>query len=566
VQSRRTFLKTAALSAAAAAHLRASSALLNPLSQPKFVNPLRIPGVLDLQSGGFASIAATQFSQWLGLRDGSGSPLPTTVWGYGGSYPGPTILARKNTPVNIEWKNELRSGGTPLPHLLPIDTSIHWADPQHSHGAGYSGPVPIVTHLHGGHTASSSDGHPDAWFTPGAAYTGRLYQQVYQYDHSQDAATLWYHDHAIGITRLNVYAGLAGFYLLRDQEELDAIAANALPSGPYEIGLAIQDRMFTENGQLFYPSEPEEYGQPSPSVLPEFFGDFILVNGVTWPVLDVEPRLYRFRLLNGSDSRFYRLFLSSGQAFLQIGGDSGFLPAPVWMNQLTLGPGERADVILDFRGRTGQSIVMRNVARSPFPKGDVADPRTTGQIMMFRVSVPLGSTPIATLNGNAAHRHCESPAPVAVRRHGLLWAPQARLGDTLRSFRLHRPGHRNARPEFGRSLGHLQHHRGCASHPRAPRAIPGAEPSGIPRHSEFRHRSLVQHPVARPAEAARAQRIRLEGHRHHVPRRSHAHHRKIRPARRVRLALPHPLARGSRDDAPPRRRQLTRELYTSIGL
>jgi spore coat protein A, manganese oxidase len=399
VQSRRTFLKTAALSAAAAAHLRASSALLNPLSQPKFVNPLRIPGVLDLQSGGFASIAATQFSQWLGLRDGSGSPLPTTVWGYGGSYPGPTILARKNTPVNIEWKNELRSGGTPLPHLLPIDTSIHWADPQHSHGAGYSGPVPIVTHLHGGHTASSSDGHPDAWFTPGAAYTGRLYQQVYQYDHSQDAATLWYHDHAIGITRLNVYAGLAGFYLLRDQEELDAIAANALPSGPYEIGLAIQDRMFTENGQLFYPSEPEEYGQPSPSVLPEFFGDFILVNGVTWPVLDVEPRLYRFRLLNGSDSRFYRLFLSSGQAFLQIGGDSGFLPAPVWMNQLTLGPGERADVILDFRGRTGQSIVMRNVARSPFPKGDVADPRTTGQIMMFRVSVPLGSTPIATLNG-----------------------------------------------------------------------------------------------------------------------------------------------------------------------
>ncbi len=399
MQSRRTFLKTAALSAAAAAHLRASSALLNPLSQPKFVNPLRIPGVLGLQSGGFASIAATQFSQWLGLRDGSGSPLPTTVWGYGGSYPGPTILARKNTPVNIEWKNELRSGGTPLPHLLPIDTSIHWADPQHSHGAGYSGPVPIVTHLHGGHTASSSDGHPDAWFTPGAAYTGRLYQQVYQYDHSQDAATLWYHDHAIGITRLNVYAGLAGFYLLRDQEELDAIAANALPSGPYEIGLAIQDRMFTENGQLFYPSEPEEYGQPSPSVLPEFFGDFILVNGVTWPVLDVEPRLYRFRLLNGSDSRFYRLFLSSGQAFLQIGGDSGFLPAPVWMNQLTLGPGERADVILDFRGRTGQSIVMRNVARSPFPKGDVADPRTTGQIMMFRVSVPLGSTPIATLNG-----------------------------------------------------------------------------------------------------------------------------------------------------------------------
>lgn len=399
MQSRRTFLKTAALSAAAAAHLRASSALLNPLSQPKFVNPLRIPGVLDLQSGGSASIAATQFSQWLGLRDGSGSPLPTTVWGYGGSYPGPTILARKNTPVNIEWKNELRSGGTPLPHLLPIDTSIHWADPQHSHGAGYSGPVPIVTHLHGGHTASSSDGHPDAWFTPGAAYTGRLYQQVYEYDHSQDAATLWYHDHAIGITRLNVYAGLAGFYLLRDQEELDAIAANALPSGPYEIGLAIQDRMFTENGQLFYPSGPEEYGQPSPSVLPEFFGDFILVNGVTWPVLDVEPRLYRFRLLNGSDSRFYRLFLSSGQAFLQIGGDSGFLPAPVWMNQLTLGPGERADVILDFRGRTGQSIVMRNVARSPFPKGDVADPRTTGQIMMFRVSVPLGSTPIATLNG-----------------------------------------------------------------------------------------------------------------------------------------------------------------------
>jgi spore coat protein A len=228
---------------------------------------------------------------------------------------------------------------------------------------------------------------PDAWFTPGYAQVGSKFQAVNTYDNAQEAATLWYHDHALGITRLNVYAGLAGFYLLRDANE-DALH---LPSGDYEVGLAIQDRMFTADGQLFYPCEPPTDDASEPSVLPEFFGDTILVNGRAWPYLEVEPRLYRFRLLNGSDSRFYTLLLSSGAPFVQIGTDGGLLNAPVTLQQLTLGPGERADVLIDFSGHKGEHIVLRNHAKAPYPGGEPADPRTVGQIMAFRVTRPLNT-------------------------------------------------------------------------------------------------------------------------------------------------------------------------------
>ena len=158
---------------------------------------------------------------------------------------------------------------------------------------------------------------------------------------------LWYHDHAIGQTRLNVYAGLAGVYLIRDDEE-DALG---LPSGDYEVPLIIQDRSFATDGSLTYPVSDMAGSEDHPGPwVPEFFGDTILVNGKVWPHFEVEPRKYRLRILNGSNARFYRLRLSDGRPFVQIGADQGLLSAPVQTGRLLLAPAERADVIVDFRG------------------------------------------------------------------------------------------------------------------------------------------------------------------------------------------------------------------------
>ncbi|GAA4430126.1 outer spore coat copper-dependent laccase CotA [Pontibacter saemangeumensis] len=341
----------------------------------------------------------------MGLKDEDGNPVLTTVWGYNGQYPGPTILAKKDQPINVKWLNRLvNEAGAPLPHLLPVDKSIHWADPG---GPG----VPIVTHLHGGHTESESDGLPGAWYTPYAQNKGPQFIKgehiPYHYDNDQEAATLWYHDHALGITRLNVYAGLAGFYLLTDGFENGLRKSKKLPDPLYDIGLAIQDRMFTTDGQLFYPSDPEEGGEnamsganhssqehdvPNPSVLPEFFGDVILVNGKAWPILNVEPRQYRFRLLNGSDSRFYNLKLTEGVKIWQIGSDQGFLNKPVEHDALLISPGERMDVVIDFSGANlwKKTIIITNDASTPFPDGDPVDSDDSPvQIMAFKVDVPL---------------------------------------------------------------------------------------------------------------------------------------------------------------------------------
>lgn len=323
----------------------------------------------------------------------------TKVWGYGEkggavTYPGPTFDAVKNVPITVKWMNWL-----PYRHLLPVDNTLHMAKPKFG--------IATVTHLHGGHTESASDGLPEAWFTQHFAETGpQFVKETYRYDNDQESATLWYHDHALGITRLNVYAGLAGFYLLRDFNEAALIAKKVLPFRPYEIEIVIQDRRFTTDGALFLPStDPEiepgfEPLPPGPSVIAEFFGDFILVNGMTWPRLNVEPRKYRLRLLNGSDSRFYVLKLSNGQQFYQIGTDNGFLPEPVPMTELLFAPGERADVIVDFSGLKGQEVVLLNFGPDDPFKGfnadgslsdgaggvqPAADPATTGQIMKFVV-------------------------------------------------------------------------------------------------------------------------------------------------------------------------------------
>ncbi len=258
---------------------------------------------------------------------------PTRFWGFGNSSPGPTIEVRSGAGVLIEWANEL-----PRKHFLPIDHHIHGAEADKPE-------VRAVVHLHGGNVPPASDGYPENWFVPGKSATCF-------YPNRQDAAMLWYHDHTMGINRLNTVAGLMGLYIIRDRVE-DALG---LPQGKYEVPLLICDRMFSADGQLDYPVSPK----PDAPWVPEFFGDVTLVNGKLYPYLDVEPRRYRFRLLNGSNARFYHLSLSNGQEFHQIGTDQGLLGAPVALKSFMIAPGERADLLIDFREQAGAEIVLRN--------------------------------------------------------------------------------------------------------------------------------------------------------------------------------------------------------------
>jgi spore coat protein A len=447
--------------------------LLDPTSHPKFVTPMPAPARIDATSflvppGEELSrrpvltpprfnMEMRETTQWLGLYGPGGEQVMTTVWGYGKNgqgvtYPGPTILAMKDVPIDIRWANRLpryNYPDGPGAHLLPVDPTLHMA---HSMGSG----VPAVTHLHGGHTESASDGLPEAWFTQNFQETGpHFVKKTYHYDNDQEAATLWYHDHALGITRLNVYAGLAGFYLLRDPNEMGLIKNGVLPAGPYEREIAIQDRMFTEDGALFYPStdpdiEPGFDPLPEgPSAIAEFFGDFIIVNSVTWPKLDVEPRKYRLRMLNGSDSRFYVLefhdALMGGtvQTFLQIGTDDGFLPHPVQLTRLLLAPGERADLIVDFSGQS-EVYLLNFGPDDPFkgfnPDGtladgdggalDPADPATTGRLVKFAVTLPFDNTvPQSTVVAATSLRPAIAPlTPTGATRQLVLFEGRDNYG------------------------------------------------------------------------------------------------------------------------------------------
>jgi spore coat protein A, manganese oxidase len=479
VITRRTFLRASAAAGVAVAvpwRMPASATAvalpggsLDPTTIPKYVAPLVIPpampAVTTLQKGSvdYYVIAARQFRQQI-LP--AGMPT-TTVWGYGSqpqrstfNYPAFTIEAKADRPVRVTWINGLvDSAGNYLPHLLPVDPTLHWANPPGGTDGRdmrptfletpgpYTGPVPIVTHLHGGHNHEDSDGYPEAWYLPAAnniptgfATVGSFYDQfkaealarygatwapgtaTFQYQNDQLASTLWFHDHTLGMTRLNVYAGPAGFYLLRGGAS--DLPAGVLP-GPapqlgdapgtryYEIPIVVQDRSFNADGSLFYPSSRaffDEFTGPyipgsdiSPIFNPEFFANTMVVNGRTWPTLSVEPRRYRFRFLNGCNSRFLILKLVTNPTarrparaalpFWQIGTDGGFLPAPVQPDQLLMGLAERADVIVDFTGlRPGTQIYLINEGPDePFGGGTVeqefeaADPATTGQVMRFVV-------------------------------------------------------------------------------------------------------------------------------------------------------------------------------------
>ena len=352
----------------------------------KWVDSLPIPEVLEpvgrRRGKPFYKVTMEQIEQEL-----HSELPPTTVWGYDGQYPGPTIEATKGCPIDVLWENKL-----PKEHLFPVDTTLH--------GANGTPEVRTVTHLHGANAESASDGRPEAWFTRNFEQTGPTFEkEVYTYANQQPPTSLWYHDHALSITRLNVYAGLAGFYFLRGNEE----GCPHLPKGEYEIPLLFQDRTFNEDGSLFYPSGSEEdtgEPDPNPSVVPEFFGDTSVVNGKAWPRLEVEPRKYRFRTLNGANSRFYNLKLfeydeetgeigDAGPTMTQIGSDGGLLEKPVEIDdRLLLGPAIRADIVIDFSEFEGESLLLHNDAPSPFggeTGADQDDAQPLPEIMLFEV-------------------------------------------------------------------------------------------------------------------------------------------------------------------------------------
>ena len=402
--SKFTFLKTTCLLTLAfwvlsAGQIQAQIPTLDPVSHPKFVEELPVPDLINKTGGGDFTMYLRKTTQWLGLRSPGGAKLYTSVYGYGTgysvSYPGPTILGLKGNPFSIRWWNKLPNG-----HIMTIDYSLHMAKWKPRNG------IPIVTHLHGGHVTDDSDGNTEAWYTRDWKEAGPWYHYYksilgdnkwYHYPMDQEAGTTWYHDHCLGITRLNVYAGLAGFFLQTDANELALVEDNVLPGFGY--GLAIQDRMFTTTGALFMPFIGEADLEdcpienpvtpiPFPSILAEFFGDFILVNGMAWPYQNVEPKKYRYRFLNGSDSRFYNFQLSNGADFLIIGTDDGLMEYPVLVNSFVMGPGERYDVVIDFTGLEGQDIMLQNTGPDEPFKGANYEPdvtRPTGQIMMFKV-------------------------------------------------------------------------------------------------------------------------------------------------------------------------------------
>ena len=494
---------------------------LDPTVVDKFVTPLLIPPVMPRadtiirrgQTIDYYVISMKQFEQQI-LPAG----LPaTTVWGYGAvksaspsglllhNAPSLTIEAQADRPVRVKWINDLKDAdGDYLPHLLPVDPTLHWANPPGGNKdrdtrptftetpGPYEGPVPMITHVHGAvGVADDSDGYAEAWYLPAAknippgyARNGTWFRffaakaagsygvgwppgsAVFQYPNKNRASTIWYHDHALGMTRLNVYAGPAGFYIVRggtagDDAVLDSRSGStALLPGPapvaddppnktyYEIPIAIQDRAFNRDGSLFYPDSREFFDGAtaddpgfipdtdlSPIWNPEFFGNTIMVNGNTWPYLAVEQRRYRFRFLNGCQSRFLILDFNGipGVEVWQIGNEGGFLAAPVDVtgshgNRLLMGLAERADVIVDFTNVPFGNHVLGNVGPDePFGGGepgeeppdgfDVADPDSTGQIMEFRVG--LAETPDTTTPPQFLVLPAITPLPAPVRTRQL---------------------------------------------------------------------------------------------------------------------------------------------------
>lgn len=451
--NRRTFLKTA-VGAGAGVFLggawRPAWASSSSPRLAKFVQPLRRVGAPDgiplagsdgsRTWGGITAAHYTLSLQQFEDQLHPELPNPTRLWGYrpgnlapaGQRHLGGVFVAERGSPVQLTVTNAL-----PAHHLLPVDASIVGAGK--GQGANHAS-----LHLHGGFVPWISDGGPHTWFDPDGGYglsardpqTGTTVFQAlnpslsagqaeYYYPNQQGARMLWYHDHGLGITRLNAYAGLASAYVVTDSYESQTMVTGYGLPGPLDARthyLVFQDKSFvspqtasldpgwaallpdSRAGDLWYPHRHEEARKkkassmeaPEPSVVPEQFGDTILVNGTVAPYLVVEQRQYRLRLLNACNSRFLnpRLVYAQGSsgvdateprlnqpgpAFVQIGTEAGFLPMPVMLNgpkqpQLLLAPAERADLIVDFRDvPAGAVLLLYSDAPAPFPDGGAGD-------------------------------------------------------------------------------------------------------------------------------------------------------------------------------------------------
>jgi FtsP/CotA-like multicopper oxidase with cupredoxin domain len=431
--------------------------LLDPNTIPKHVNQLVVPPVYVPDTQGpdtYTITMATSRQQILptGTVLAPGADGQTNVWGYQGNAvvrgdtlgvpdgtylpdfifsPSATFEATRGTPIAVKWINNID-----VPQPFAVDPTLKWATPTGlfppadsitqpfpAFPPGWDGiqtalnaqaPVALVPHLHGAEVASQYDGGPEHWWTStgmqGPNYNTYAETEsnsaIYYYVNAQEPNTLWYHDHALGITRLNVMSGLAGYYLLREPltgepittltaGNLDEYLTTTFQYGVSEIPIAIQDRTFQTDGEFWFPNvgvNPTIH----PYWVPEFFGDTIMVNGRVWPNLDVTPGWYRFRLLDGSNARFYTLSLKDQTTglkvpFVLIGSDGGYLKASVTLKEITIAPGERADILVDFSAiAPGTKIIVENKAKAPFPNGAQPNPQTTGQIMQFTVK-PTGT-------------------------------------------------------------------------------------------------------------------------------------------------------------------------------
>jgi spore coat protein A len=258
---------------------------------------------------------------------------PTRMWGFNGNSPGPIFETRSGEGLLVEWQNRL-----PEHHFLPIDHTLCGAEPDKPE-------VRCAIHLHGGRTPPGSDGYPESWVIPGKSI-------LCHYPNKQDAALLFYHDHTMGINRLNIYAGLQGLYVIRDERE-DALN---LPKGRYEIPLMLCDRFLRADGQLEYPTS----GDPKSPWVPEVYSNVMLANGKLFPYLDVEPRRYRLRVMNGSNARFFRVSFGDLFEMQQIGSDQGLLAAALKTKRALLAPGERVDIVFDFSAHAGKNVILRS--------------------------------------------------------------------------------------------------------------------------------------------------------------------------------------------------------------
>ncbi|GFO54067.1 multicopper oxidase [Geomonas sp. Red276] len=484
---------------------------LSPQKLQQFANPLVEIPIAPVNPGNPTTynVSMRQGSWDFGLRnmDGTpiinpdtGKPIVTTTWGYDvngvflGIY-GPTVEATKGTQLTFNYSNDLRAeingqkgtGPYLTKHLLQVDPTID--------GTNMGEPeCRMVPHLHGGDVEWTSDGHPNAWVAndpavqalwaapadPSMGFPGRPStnkQPPYLYPNSQEACTLWFHDHSMGITRLNAYAGVAAFYLIKDPAVEGSGNLANLPKGRYanpvvpslqsdefDLPIVIQDKDFADDGSLVFPTfnNLSDYtyaalhdanGNVIPSLRPEMFGNVITVNGKAWPYKNVKTQAYRFRILNGSDSRVYNLWLQdkdTGEVItpelaesvaptldwpvVQIAAEQGYADHGVEVatgpghNGLLVPPGARADIIIDFGHPVfkGRNIVLRNDCPAPFGGQfgpDAEDPttidaKTTGKIMLFKVANTVGTpSPLVAETGSGSIMQPGSLVPYGTFPH-----------------------------------------------------------------------------------------------------------------------------------------------------